>query len=495
MTISTGIFGRLIHLLYVKDLRFSLFFPTPFYWSGIPFIFAAMYYNNILETIGNTPLVKLNKIVADVPATVLAKIETTNPGNSVKDRMALKMIEDAEADGRLKPGGTIVEGTSGNTGMGLAIAGLIKGYKCIFVTNDKQSKEKVDILKAVGAEVIVCPTDVEPGDPRSYYSVSKRLGEEIPGAFYVNQYDNPSNVQAHYESTGPEIWEQTEGKITHFVVGVGTGGTISGVGKYLKEKNPDIQVWGIDTYGSVFKKYHETGEFDEKEIYPYITEGIGEDILPKCVNFDVIDKFEKVTDKDGLLYQRRLAREEGILVGNSAGSAVGGIIQLKDLLKPTDVVVVLFHDHASRYMGKAFNDDWMRDRGFIETKPKTALDLISNHKHLPLVTVQEDDLASTAFARMEKYNISQLPVVNEAGEFVGSLSDTHIFKLMLGHPKLSEKYVRDIMQPPFPIVKYHEETESISKAISKDVPAVIVRDLGGVYHIITKYDLISALAE
>ena len=269
-----------------------------------------MYYNNILETIGNTPLVKLNKIVSSVPATILAKVETTNPGNSVKDRMALQMIEDAEADGRLKPGGTIVEGTSGNTGMGLAIAGLIKGYKCVFVTTDKQSKEKVDILKAVGAEVIVCPTDVEPTDERSYYSVSKRLGEEIPGAFYVNQYDNPSNVKAHYQTTGPEIWEQTEGKITHFVVGVGTGGTISGVGRYLKEKNPDIEVWGIDTYGSVFKKYHETGEFDEKEIYPYITEGIGEDILPKCVNFDVIDRFEKVTDKDGLIYQRKLARKK-----------------------------------------------------------------------------------------------------------------------------------------------------------------------------------------
>ncbi|MCB0733365.1 MAG: pyridoxal-phosphate dependent enzyme [Flavobacteriales bacterium] len=453
-----------------------------------------MYYNNILETIGNTPLVKLNKIVAGVPGTILAKIETTNPGNSVKDRMALKMIEEAEKDGRLKPGGTIVEGTSGNTGMGLAIAGLIKGYKCIFVTTDKQSREKVDMLKAVGAEVIVCPTDVEPTDPRSYYSVSRRLGTEIPGGFYVNQYDNPANVQAHYESTGPEIWEQTEGKITHFVVGVGTGGTISGVGKFLKEKNPNIQIWGIDTYGSVFKKYHETGEFDEKEIYPYITEGIGEDILPKCVNFDVIDTFEKVTDRDGLIYQRKLAREEGILVGNSAGSAIAGLIQLKDRLKPEDVVVVLFHDHATRYMGKAFNDNWMRERGFLNDRPKIALDVIQHHQHLPLVTVSETDHASEAFAKMEKYGISQLPVQNDAGDFVGSLNDTHVMSLLLKDSTVRTKSVRDIMQKPFPQVDYHQSLEDVTKLINQDNPAVLVNDLIGIPHILTKNDIIAALA-
>jgi len=454
-----------------------------------------MYYNNVLETIGNTPLVKLNDIVSDVPGTILAKIETTNPGNSVKDRMALQMIEDAEADGRLQPGGTIVEGTSGNTGMGLAIAGLIKGYKCIFVTTDKQSKEKVDILKAVGAEVIVCPTDVEPDDSRSYYSVSKRLGEEIPGAWYVNQYDNPSNVKAHYLTTGPEIWEQTEGKITHFVVGVGTGGTISGVGKYLKEKNPKIQVWGIDTYGSVFKKYHETGEFDEKEIYPYITEGIGEDILPKCVNFDVIDRFEKVTDKDGLVYQRKLAREEGILVGNSAGSAVAGIIQLKDELKPDDVVVVLFHDHATRYMGKAFNDYWMRSRGFLDDKPKQALDLISDHQHLPLVTINQNTEIKEACAKLEEYNISQLPVVNDEGSFVGSLNDIDVFRLLMKDNTIVSKKVADIMTEPFPEVSYNTSVEEISSMISKENQAVVMKDLAGVYHIITKYDLIGALSQ
>lgn len=324
------------------------------------------YSNNILETIGNTPLVRLNKITKVVPALVLAKIESFNPGNSVKDRMALKMVEDAELDGRLKPGGVIIEGTSGNTGMGLALAAIVKGYRLICVSNDKQSKEKFDVLRAMGAEVVVCPTAVAPDDPRSYYSVSKKLSEETPNSWYVNQYDNPSNSVAHYEQTGPEIWEQTDGKITHFVVGVGTGGTISGVAKYLKEKNPKIKIWGIDTYGSVFKKYHETGIFDENEIYPYVTEGIGEDILPENVNFELIDQFEKVTDKDAALYTRKLAREEGIFAGNSCGAAIKGVLQLKDHFTPDDVVVVLLHDSGSRYIGKIYNDDWMIKKGFME---------------------------------------------------------------------------------------------------------------------------------
>jgi cystathionine beta-synthase len=327
-----------------------------------------MWYNNILETIGNTPLVKLNNVTKGIEATVLAKIESNNPGNSIKDRMALKMIEDAEKSGALKPGGTIIEGTSGNTGMGLAMAAIIKGYKCIFTSTDKQSKEKFDALRAFGAEVIVCPTDVDPEDPRSYYSVSSRLEREVPNSWKPNQYDNLSNTQAHYEQTGPEIWEQTEGKITHLVVGVGTGGTISGAGKYLKEKNPDIKVWGIDTYGSVFKKYKETGEFDKHEIYPYITEGIGEDFLPQNVNFDVIDGFEKVTDKDAAVMTREIALKEGIFAGNSAGAAVAGVLQLKDHFKPEDVVVVIFVDHGSRYMGKMFNKEWMMERGFIENE-------------------------------------------------------------------------------------------------------------------------------
>ena len=319
---------------------------------------------NILETIGNTPLIKLNKITSEVDALVLAKVEFFNPGSSVKDRMALQMVEDAESDGRLQPGGTIVEGTSGNTGMGLALAAIIKGYKLICVTTDKQSKEKIDILRAVGAEVIICPTNVEPDDPRSYYSVAKKIGDETPNSWYANQYDNLSNSKAHYLSTGPEIWDQTNGKITHFVVGVGTGGTISGVGKFLKEKNPNIKVWGIDTYGSVFKKYHETRVFDKNEIYPYITEGIGEDILPKNVNFDIIDHFEKVTDQNAATYTRRLAKEEGIFAGNSCGAAVRGVVQLKKYFKKDDIVVVLLHDSGSRYVGKFYNDDWMKKNGF-----------------------------------------------------------------------------------------------------------------------------------
>ncbi|WP_053991751.1 PLP-dependent cysteine synthase family protein [Mangrovimonas sp. TPBH4] len=324
------------------------------------------YAENILGTIGNTPLVKLNKLTAELPCLVLAKYETFNPGNSVKDRMALTMIEDAEADGRLQPGGTIIEGTSGNTGMGLALAAIVKGYKCIFVINDKQSKEKMDVLRAMGAEVVVCPTAVAPDDPQSYYSVAKRLAKEIPNSWYVNQYDNPSNTKAHYESTGPEIWKQTDGKVTHFVVGVGTGGTISGVGRYLKERNPNIKVWGIDTYGSVFKKYHETGIFDEKEIYPYVTEGIGEDILPKNVDFSIIDGFTKVTDKNAAIYTQLLAKEEGMFLGNSAGAAVKGLLQLKEHFTKDDVVVVLFHDHGSRYVGKMFNNDWMRKMGYLD---------------------------------------------------------------------------------------------------------------------------------
>lgn len=324
------------------------------------------YSNNILETIGNTPLVRLNRITEDIPALVLAKIESFNPGNSIKDRMALKMVEDAEDDGRLKPGGIIIEGTSGNTGMGLALAAIVKGYSLICVSNDKQSKEKFDVLRAMGAQVVVCPTAVAPDDPRSYYSVSKRLSEETANSWYVNQYDNPSNSVAHYEQTGPEIWNQTEGKITHFVVGVGTGGTISGVAKFLKEKNPNIKVWGIDTYGSVFKKYHETGIFDQNEIYPYITEGIGEDILPENVDFKLIDGFEKVTDKDAAVYTRKLAREEGVFAGNSCGAAVKGVLQLKQHFTEDDVVVVILHDSGSRYIGKIYNDDWMIEKGFLK---------------------------------------------------------------------------------------------------------------------------------
>ena len=450
------------------------------------------YAKNILETIGNTPLVQLNSVTSEIDAMVLAKVETFNPGNSVKDRMALKMIEDAEADGRLKPGGTIIEGTSGNTGMGLAVAAIVKGYKCIFVISDKQSKEKMDILRAVGAEVVVCPTNVEPDDPRSYYSVSKRLGKETPNSWYVNQYDNPSNAVAHYEQTGPEIWEQTDGKITHFVVGVGTGGTISGTAKYLKEKNPNIKIWGVDTYGSVFKKYHETGIFDENEIYPYITEGIGEDILPENVDFSLIDGFTKVTDKDAAVYTRKIAKEEGIFVGNSAGSAVKGILQLKEHFTKDDVVVVLFHDHGSRYVGKMFNDDWMRDRGFLEEEITTAADLIKDHADKPLLTVRTEELVSHAIERMREYKISQIPVEDLNG-FVGSVDESTLLHHYIVDKDIAEKPIKEVMGATYPIVSADTSIEKVSKLITKDNQAVLVNLGKGKHHIITKYDIINAM--
>lgn len=450
------------------------------------------YAKNILETIGNTPMVKLNKIVEGIDATVLAKIETFNPGNSVKDRMALKMIEDAEEQGLLKPGGTIIEGTSGNTGMGLAIAANVKGYKCIFVIADKQSKEKIDILKALGAEVVVCPTAVEPEDPRSYYSVSRRLAEETPNSWYALQYDNLSNTAAHYESTGPEIWKQTDGKVTHFVVGVGTGGTISGVGRYLKEQNPNIKIWGIDTYGSVFKKYHETGEFDPNEIYSYITEGIGEDILPANVDFDIIDGFEKVTDKDGAVYTRKLAREEGIFVGNSAGSAIKGVLQLKDNFNPDDVVVVLFHDHGSRYVGKMFNDDWMRERGFLEEKVRSAADLTARREDNELITIKTEELVSHAIERMRTHDISQLPVMDAEG-FVGSLDEGDLFRSYFEDKDIADRPIKEIMNKPFPIVQKNASLEDISKLIDKNNPAVLVQMGSDKFQIVTKHDIIRVI--
>jgi cystathionine beta-synthase len=451
-----------------------------------------MYYKNILETIGHTPMVRLNKITKDVAALCLAKVETFNPGNSIKDRMALKMIEDAEKQGKLKPGYTIIEGTSGNTGMGLAMCAIIKGYKCIFATTDKQSKEKADALRAFGAEVIICPTNVAPEDPRSYYSVSSRLEKETPNSWKANQYDNLSNSQAHYESTGPEIWEQTEGKITHLIVGVGTGGTISGTGRYLKEKNPKIKVWGIDTYGSVFKKYKETGIMDKNEIYPYITEGIGEDFLPQNVDFSVIDHFEKVTDKDAAIYTREIVRQEGIFVGNSAGSAMAGLIQLKDNFKKDDVVVVIFHDHGSRYMGKMFNDEWMRDRGFLVSGKTKAIDLIQKHKHQKLISFETDALVSSILEKMTRFNISQIPITRK-GEFVGSITDSFLFSKLLEKPELREQKIESLMQAPFLLVDPSMTIEEVSKKITRENPAVLVKDETGAPHIVTKHDIIEAI--
>jgi len=450
------------------------------------------YRNNILETIGNTPMVKLNKVVENIPCLVLGKIETFNPGHSTKDRMALKMVEEAEKAGKIKQGGTFIECTSGNTGMGIALAAAVKGYKCIFTTSDKQSKEKMDILRAVGAEVIVCPTNVEPDDPRSYYSVAEKLSKEIPNSTWLNQYDNLSNREAHYESTGPEIWKQTDGKITHFVVGVGTGGTISGVAKYLKEQNPNVKIWGIDTYGSVFKKYHETGVFDKKEIYPYITEGIGEDILPKNVDFSLIDHFEKVTDKDAAIAARRLAKEEGLLLGYSAGSALAGLQQLKDQLKPDDVVVILFHDHGSRYIGKLYNDDWMRERGFLDTDLKVR-DLIQNKRDKKFISVTSTDSVKHVLTMMKDMDISQLPVTKDH-VIVGSVTENNILEFILTNPlHNSEKHVSEIMAAPFPKVSIDLPVKDLNKYISKNTPAVIAEDRSGDLIVLTQYDIIQAL--
>ncbi len=450
------------------------------------------YFNNILETIGNTPLIKLNKVIDDIPALVLAKVETFNPGHSIKDRMAVKMIEDAEKAGRIKPGGTIIECTSGNTGMGLAIAACVKSYKCIFTTSDKQSKEKIDLLKALGAEVIVCPTNVEPKDPRSYYSVAEKLSKEIPNSFWCNQYDNLSNTQAHYESTGPEIWNQTDGKITHLVVGVGTGGTISGTAKYLKEKNPAIKIWGIDTYGSVFKKYKETGIFDEKEIYPYITEGIGEDILPQNVNFDLIDLFEKVSDKDGAIMARRLAREEGILLGYSAGSAMAGLLQLKNQLTKDDVVVLIFHDHGSRYIGKIYNDEWMRQRGFLQTELLVA-DLIKLKTDKSFYSVSADESIRNVLSIMKLHDISQLPLM-ENDQIVGTISESTLLNFIIENPLNNpEKAARSIMSDPMPLVSLQTPLSTLNKYFSEKIPGVISKDPIGHFHVLTKYDIIRAL--
>lgn len=451
-----------------------------------------MWHNNILETIGNTPMVKLNKVTKDIKATVLAKIETTNPGNSIKDRMAIKMIEDAEKSGKLKPGGTIIEGTSGNTGMGLAIAAVIKGYKCIFTSTDKQSKEKFDALRAFGAEVIVCPTNVDPEDPRSYYSVSSRLEREVPNSWKPNQYDNLSNTDAHYEQTGPEIWDQTEGKITHLVVGVGTGGTISGTAKFLKEKNPAIQVLGIDTYGSVFKKYKETGIFDKNEIYPYITEGIGEDFLPKNVDFSLIDHFEKVTDKDAALMTREIARREGIFAGNSTGSAVAGVLQMKDRFKEGDVVVIIFPDHGSRYMGKMYNDDWLRDRGFLKDEKMTARDIMQKKETRQIITIDCEKTVLEAINTIKSLNISQIPVTQQ-GMVIGKITESDILNSLIENPSIKSQPIKNITTAPFPFVDLNTSIDKISAMINKDNIAVLV-EADGEIGIITQYDIINAIS-
>ena len=448
--------------------------------------------NNILETIGNTPLIRLNKITKGFPCTVAAKVDYFNPGNSIKDRMALKMVEVAEQEGKLKPGGTIIEGTSGNTGMGLALAAVVKGYKCVFVTTDKQSKEKADILKAVGAEVIVCPTNVAPEDPRSYYSVAKRLASEIPNSYHMNQYDNLANRLAHYESTGPEIWNQTDGKITHLVCTAGTGGTITGTAMYLKEKNPAIQVWAIDVYGSLLTKYFRTGEADMNEVHPYISEGFGEDFVPQNYDMSVIDHFEQVTDKDGAIMARKLAKEEGIFCGYSAGSCIQGLMQLKHKLKKDDLVVCIFHDHGSRYVAKIYNDQWMIERGFLEVK--TFKDVVSSRGAQRLITVEPSQTVAEAVELMKKYDIEQLPVINGDGP-IGAISEGGLFQKVFDNPEIKNSKIADVIEPQLPLVAFDTPVEKLSSLIHKGNGAVLAKDDAGNYHIVTKYDVLQALGK
>jgi cystathionine beta-synthase len=456
-----------------------------------------MWYDSVIDLIGNTPLVKLKKVTAGIPGTILAKPEYFNPGHSVKDRIAIKLVLDAEKAGILKPGGTIVEGTSGNTGMGLALVAAQRGYKCVFTMADKQSKEKVDALRAVGAEVVVCPTNVEPSDPRSYYSTAKRIAAETPNSFYPNQYDNLSNFAAHYESTGPEIWNQTEGRVTHYVAGLGTGGTLCGTGKYLKEQNPNVQVIGIDTYGSVLKKYKETGIFDENEIYPYMVEGIGEDFIPKNIDFDVIDHIIKVTDKDSAIMARRLAREESLFIGWSCGAAVYGALEYaRKHLKPDDIMVILLPDHGTRYLAKIYNDTWMKDHGFMENREfGTAKDIIqSRGSNSKITTVDKDTTVQEVISIMAKEGISQIPVT-DGEHYIGSLNESKVLYQLLDNPEIKKQPVKEIMEKPFKFVGMDYTIDALSSLIDKDNKAVLVRDEKNEVHIITQADLLAALAK
>ena len=461
-----------------------------------------MWHDSVLGTIGDTPLVRINKIADDLPCTVLGKVEFFNPGGSVKDRIGVSMIEDAEEKGLIEPGGTIIEGTSGNTGAGLAIAAIAKGYRCIFTTTDKQSREKVDVLRGLGAEVLICPTNVEPDDPRSYYSVAQRLSEEIPNSVYLNQYDNPSNPKIHYETTGPELWEQTEGQITHYVAGAGTGGTISGTGRFLKEQNEDVTVIGVDPAGSVFYKYFHEGVFDEDEIYPYFTEGVGEDILPDNMDFDVVDDFVQVEDKPAMQMTRRLAQEEGLFIGQSCGMAMAGALQWmerhRESLSAEDVVVVLLPDSGFRYLSKTYNDEWMRNHGFLERKPDVTADEVLNlrREHTDLIAAAPGDEIGSVIERMTEKGISQMPVIDD-NEVVGSVTETRILNRLIDAPDARTQPVRTIMGDPFPVVPASLHLDHLSAYLEQNAGAVLVDhgpDSRQGYSVLTKSDLISALA-
>jgi cystathionine beta-synthase len=459
-----------------------------------------MWHQSILDTIGETPLVKINSITSTYDVTVLAKLEMFNPGASVKDRIGLEMILQSERDGKLRPGGTIIEGTSGNTGAGLALVAISRGYKCIFTTTDKQSPEKADVLRAYGAEVRVCPTNVAPDDPRSYYSVARRLHEEIPNSVYLNQYDNPANAEAHYASTGPELWKQTDGRITHFIASAGTGGTISGTGRYLKEKNPDIKVVGVDPFGSVYFKYFHTGEFDETEIYPYVTEGAGEDILAKNMDFGLLDDFVRSTDADNMIMTRRLAREEGLFVGQSSGMVMCGALAWledhRDELKPEDVVVVLFPDTGFRYLSKTYNDVWMREHGFLEGTPVLRVSdiLQARGDGEVLIGLDADDTLGSAVDRMTQHGYSQLPVFKD-GVPVGSVTESDVLNRLISDPSSRSELVENVMGDALPLVARDIPVQQLTPYLGTSPGAVLVRnETDSTYEILTKSDLIGTLS-
>jgi len=447
--------------------------------------------DGFVGAVGNTPLIRLRGASQLTGCNILGKAEFLNPGGSVKDRAALYIILDAEKRGALKPGGVIVEGTAGNTGIGLALVGNARGYRTVIVIPDTQSREKKELLRLCGAELREVPA-VPYKDPNNYVHVSERLAKEL-GAFWANQWDNTANRDGHYRSTGPEIWEQTDGRVTHLVVGVGTGGTASGAGRYLKERNPNIKVWGIDTYGSVFKKYKETGIFDKNEIYPYITEGIGEDFLPQNVDFKVIDHFEKVTDKDAAIMTRRIAREEGIFAGNSAGSAMAGLLQLKDRFTEKDVIVVIFHDHGSRYLGKMYNDDWMRRKGFIETHGMAASELVASGFSGELFSVESNEPVEHAIRVMSEHDFSQISITRDK-RLIGSLNEAHLYAELVKNPDVKQQPVEVIMQPAFPFADASTPVQVLSSMITAERPAVLVRDFKtDKTFIITRSDLIRVL--
>ena len=460
-----------------------------------------MWFDDISDTIGNTPLVRLKSIAAALPATVLTKVEYFNPGGSVKDRIGLAMIEAAEESGALRPGGTVIEGTSGNTGAALALAAISRGYRCVFATTDKQSREKLDVLRALGAEVIVCPTNVDSDDPKSYYSVCRRLASEIPHSLYVNQYDNPANRQAHYASTGPEIWTDTDGRVTHFVAGAGTGGTISGTAHYLKERNPSVQVIGVDPSGSIYYRYFHTRELDEGDIHPYLIEGVGEDILAGNMDFDLVDDFVRVSDREAMRMTRRLAREEGLFCGQSSGMAMAGALQWMeahaDDLSEDDVVVVLLPDSGFRYLSKTYNDDWMQDHGFMESPRSVTIDQVlvarsAGSSGLQVASV--DETLGDVIATMAELGISQMPVVRDAS-IVGSLTESDILKRLIENPAARAWRVEEAMNEPFPVVPRSTSLDRLSACLERKGGAVLVEiQAGASYQIITKSDLISALA-